>query len=178
MPRISVPRKIIDEARELADKKSALRKGNRDKFLTGTEKEMDRVGMVFECVTAWVFNQPWPELYVHHVDEFDFELTVPEIQNRQPADVIKFDVKASRDRLINKDQFERKTEVEAYLFGHMDYFSAMPWICDAVYEGWIFSKNVPVWGKLEKADNGSEFYRITREKLEKNRWPNHREWEK
>ena len=102
-----IPYGVIKAGRAFADDVHKARARNVDKFLQGDEAKADRMGFQVEFAHCYVFGQPYPQIFKgKQVDEFDSELVAP--NESSLLQVLKFDVKTSKELLINKDQFDRK----------------------------------------------------------------------
>lgn len=145
-----------------------MRNNNPDKYLDGNELSADYQGFAFEFALCYAFKQSYPNIYTgRKVDKFDLHLTVPD-SNRQML-LYRFDAKNSKDCLINAEQFEKKRDVDAYLFGELDHVNADPWICELKIFGWIEKNRVKQVAELAAFENGSKAYRIPKEKLNKSK---------
>lgn len=156
--RIKVSRELVDLARNLANDIHNEKRFNKDKFLTGTEKEADFLGFFLEFAVCFHFGIPFPELIEGtQVDEFDVKLKE-----------MRFDVKNSKRCLINLDQFERKKgHIDAFLFGTEQLFDYGEGFLYADLFGWIKYEDVPSHSKIVEFSNGSKAYQVSKRSLKK-----------
>jgi len=164
MLRVKIPFKVIKDARIVADEIYRNRTGNKDKFVQGDEAKADRLGFQVEFAHCFAFKQPFPKVFTgKEVDKFDSLLAV---QNKEGLlQLLKFDVKTSKDFLINLEQYKRK-KVDAYVFEEMEF---LDYITGAVFlkiYGWILKEDVPSNSELRTFErNGSQAYAVNRRAL-------------
>lgn len=158
-----VPYKVIQQGREFAQKVYDLRfVGNKDKFVTGGELEADKKGLEVEFAHAFVFGQPFPQLFEgSEVDEFDSELMV---KLKNEFKLLKFDIKCSDKFLINYKQFWKK-KVDAYLFESLEFLDFKQDLIFLKVHGWLEKKDVVKYSDLIKFDNGSKDYSVKKSAL-------------
>ncbi len=159
-----IPYEIIKAARAFADKVHKNRAGNVDKFLQGDEARADRIGFQVEFAHCYVFGQPYPEIFEgKQVDEFDAELVAPNEDGL--LKVLTFDVKTSKELLINKDQFVRK-KVDAYIFEDLNFLDYSTGAIFLRLHGWILKSDVKENSELvEFEHNGSKAYKVKADAL-------------
>lgn len=153
-----IPYDVIKAGRAFADKVHIARAGNKDKFLQGDEAKADRIGFQVEFAHCHVFGQPFPkELKGKEVDEFDSMLVAPNEDGLLQQ--LKFDVKTSRELLINKDQFDRK-KVDAYIFEDLNFLDYSTGAIFLRFHGWILKSDVKENSELVEFENGSKAYKL------------------
>ena len=166
MWRVKIPFEVIEEARKVAEEIHKNRAGNRDKFLQGDEAKADRVGFQVEFAHCFAYKQPFPKvLKGKEVDEFDSQLAI--VNEQGLVQMLKFDVKTSKEFLINKDQYKRK-KVDAYLFEELEFLDYSTGAIFLKIHGWIMKKDVPANSELRLFDhNKSEAYQVNKRALKK-----------
>ena len=155
-----VDKKVIVAGRAFAEKVYKYRGKNTDKFEQGDEFQADVKGFQVEFAHCALFRLPFTELFDgKKVDEFDCQLAVP--NENGLLQLLKFDVKTSKNFLINKEQFSRK-KVDAYLFESLDFknWDCNPSVIFLKIHGWILKKDVKENSELKKFENGSEAYKV------------------
>jgi len=165
--KIRIPRKVIEEARAFATQVFERRGGNPDKFTQGDELQADIKGFEVEFAHAFAYKQPFPVLTQgRNVDKgFDTEMAVDMKQKRRIGNPIRFDIKASKDFLINAKQW-KDSIAEAYLFESTKFVN---WDQDIIFleiHGWIRSALVPHSSEIKHFDNGSTAYQVDRKYLQ------------
>ena len=164
MLRVKIPFKVIENSRAVADEIHKNRAGNKDKFLQGDEARADRLGFQVEFAHCFAFKQSFPVvLKGKEVDEYDSLLAV---SNKEGLSLpLKFDVKTSKDFLINVDQYKRK-KVDAYIFEAMEFLDYSTGAIFLKIYGWILKEDVPSNSELRVfAHNGSQAYAVNRRAL-------------
>ena len=144
-------RELIEEAREFSKTVYKRKLARADKFFTGNEEASDFEGFLFEFAVCEYFHKPKPKLLKGtQLDEFDIFL-----KNKR------IDIKHSKTRLINREQFERKKgKIDAFLFGKtllLDFEAGMLF---AELFGWIDYDDVVANSLLVSFKNGSEAYKV------------------
>ena len=154
--RIKIPRRLLDDARWL-DNAVYRRKKERfgDKFITGDEKGADFFGFFLEFAACHYFGKPMPKLLDgDQLDEYDLKLNGKLI-----------DVKHSKECLVNKEQFDRKKDIDIYLFGSSEFISYENGLVFAKFYGWIERDKVPEKSLLMEFNNGSRAYSVNKRAL-------------
>lgn len=165
MTSVTVPTEIVDKARKFAEQVYELRKQNKDKFKDGSELWADQVGFVGEFCVCHAFGLPLPKLNKRKPsDDYDVKLLIE--QKPGLFELGRFDVKVSRDLLINKEQLERKKKVDAFLFVSIDYSGYVTGSVELRFVGWILKKNVQRFIRESELRNGSVVYRVPKFALE------------
>lgn len=157
-----IPNKVIEDSRAFARKVWDYRGRNPDKFLMSTNQEAelqaDIKGFEVEFAHAYAFSLPYPELFEgRKVDSFDCYMAVPNQDGF--LQLFKFDIKTSRDLLINRAQFKRK-KVDAYLFEELEFLDFENDVIFLNIRGWIRKKDVVNHSELVKFKNGSTAYKV------------------
>lgn len=141
----------VEKARSFAKQVYERKLSRADKFKTGQEEQADFEGFLFEFAVCDFFRHPRPELFEGQtVDEFDILL-----------DGKRFDVKHSKNCLINKAQYEyKKNKIDAFLFGNTVLLDFETKALFADIYGWIDYKDVPEVSKVVNFKNESEAYKV------------------
>lgn len=164
MIEVKIPYEVIQQARKVADEIHENRIGNKDKFLQGDEAKADRKGFEVEFAHCFAFKQAFPKvLKGKEVDKYDSLLAVPNEDGL--LQLLKFDVKTSKEFLINKEQYQRK-RVDAYLFEEMNFLSYQTGAIFLKIYGWILKKDVIENSELRTFEhNDSQAYAVNKKAL-------------
>jgi len=132
------------------------RRFNKDKFIDGNEANADFIGFLAEFAFASVFELPRPVLYANkEVDKYDFLIEGKRI-----------DLKASKDCLINKLQFERKKgDLDVFIFCKTELIDYKAGKHLLHVFGWCKYEDVVKFSKLKEFDNGSSAYSVSKKRL-------------
>lgn len=162
MRKFRIPSKVIEEGKAFALKVWAYRGRNPDKFLMSQNQELelqsDIKGFKVEFAHCYAFNLPYPELFEgRKVDSFDCYMAVPNQDGF--LQLFKFDIKTSKDLLINQVQFKRK-KVDAYLFEELEFLDFENNVIFLKIIGWIRKRDVISNSDLVEFSNGSKAYKV------------------
>ena len=162
--KVKVPWEVVRQARRFAEQVHNNRAGNKDKFLTGKEAAMDVKGFEVEFCHAFAFKQPFPAIFSGtEVDKYDALMVVP--TEAGLLKLMKFDLKTSKDFLINKQQMFRKG-IDAYLFETVEFLGEHVDHVVLHIHGWIEKKHVVSNSEFKEFRNGSQAYSVNKAALQ------------
>jgi hypothetical protein len=159
--RKKIPSKILLRARQFAQQVCEKKtQHNPSLCYLGNDELADRLGFDTEFSVCHIYNHPFPKLLEENkVDEYDLEIV-----SEKDFRCRRFDVKSSKNCLINRAQFESK-RVDAYLFAVMDYRDFEHGLNFVELIGWIERDKVEDASELVGFGNGTQAFKVNKRKL-------------